>query len=92
MIFGSRRINFDIDVRICNNQITRVSKIKSLEIDDKLTWKDQINNVLLYISHFFYTYCLTAVKFGEMYVPLMCIVLQWYKKVIRNIAHKPFIL
>ena len=52
MVFGSRRINQDLDRQIHNDQITRVSKTKFLGvlIDEKLTWKDQINNVKTNLS------------------------------------------
>ena len=52
MIFGNRRINCDMDIQIHNDQITRVSKTKlfGVWIDEKLTWKDQINNVKTNLS------------------------------------------
>ena len=53
MVFGNRRINCDLDIQIhIHIQITRVSKIKFLGvlIDEKLTWKDQINNVKTNLS------------------------------------------
>ena len=52
MISGNRRINFDINVRILNNQIAGISKTKFLGIliDEILTWNDQINNVNTHLS------------------------------------------
>ena len=47
MIFGKRKINCDVDIKINNNQITRVNKIKFLGImiDEQLNWKEQIHQV-----------------------------------------------
>ena len=52
MVFGNRRINCDLDIQIHDDQITRVSKTKFLGvlIDEKLTWKDKINNVKTNLS------------------------------------------
>ncbi|KAK2178419.1 hypothetical protein NP493_545g01103 [Ridgeia piscesae] len=84
MIFGNRRIYFDIDVRIRHNQITRVSKTKFIGVllDEKLTWKDQINNadtklsringVLYKASHIFRNYRLA---YHLSLIVLTCIVL-----------------
>ena len=53
MVFSNRRINCDLDIQIhIHIQITRVSKTKFLGVlsDEKLTWKDQINNVKTNLS------------------------------------------
>ena len=47
MIFGKRKINCDVDIKINNNQITRVNKTTFLGImiDEQLNWKEQIHQV-----------------------------------------------
>ena len=52
MVFGNRRINCDLDIQIHNHQMSRVSKTKFLGVvtHQKLTWKEQINNVKTNLS------------------------------------------
>ena len=52
MIFDNFSINLDVIVRIHNKQISRVGKntFFGVLIDEKLTWKDQINNVNINLS------------------------------------------
>ena len=47
MVFGRRKINCDVDIKINSNQITRVNKTKFLGImiDEQLNWKEQIHQV-----------------------------------------------
>ena len=47
MIFGKRKINCDVDIKINNNQITRVNKITfhGIMIDEQLNLIEQIHQV-----------------------------------------------
>ena len=48
MIFGKRKINCDVDIKINNNQITRVNIMTTflgIMIDEQLNWKEQIHQV-----------------------------------------------
>ena len=47
MVFGRRKINCDVDIKINSSQITRVNKTKCLGImiDEQLNWKEQIHQV-----------------------------------------------
>ena len=47
MVFGRRKINCDVDIKINTNQITRVSKTTFLgiRIDEQLNWNEQIHHV-----------------------------------------------
>ena len=48
MVFGRRKINWDVDIKINSSQITRVNKTKFLGImiiDEQLNWKEQIHQV-----------------------------------------------
>ena len=47
MVFGRRKINCDVDVKINSSQITRVNKTQFLGImiDEQLNWKEQIHQV-----------------------------------------------
>ena len=47
MVFGRRKINCDVDIKINSSQITRVNKTKFLGImiDEQLNWKEQIHQV-----------------------------------------------
>ena len=52
------RVNFDIDIKICNNRITRVGKSTFIG----LTWRDQINNVNTDLSR------ISGVMYGASHV------------------------
>ena len=45
MVFGRRKINCDVDIKINSSQITRVNKTTYLGImiDEQLNWKEQIH-------------------------------------------------
>ena len=47
MVFGRRKINCDVDIKINSNQITRVNKktFLGIMIDEQLNWKEQIHQV-----------------------------------------------
>ena len=93
MIFGNRRINSDLDTQFHSgnpaincDQIIRVIKIKfrGVLINEKLTWKDQINNVktnmsritrVMYrASHVLGTTSLPALYYS-LFLPIPCSVL-----------------
>ena len=83
-IFGDRRINCHLDIHIHNDLITRVSKTTFLGIliDKKLTWKDQINNVMTNLSrvarvvyrasHVLGTTCLLTLSYSLFLLFLLC--------------------
>ena len=50
MVFGRRKINGGVDIKINSNQITRVNKTKCLGIMiyEQLNWKEQLHQVALH--------------------------------------------
>ena len=74
MVFGRRKINSDVDIKINNNQVTRVNKTTFLGImiDEQLNWKEQIHQVQTGLSTITGVMCRASHVLGNASLYIYC--------------------